>query len=85
MEENRAKAGKPVSPHKRCDEVNFGAQLADLKLDFYKQTLLLTALLELLIGKGLIERNEFAELVKGLDAEVKAEPGANQNDEHSLY
>ncbi|MGA9174629.1 MAG: hypothetical protein WBZ33_11725 [Thermoactinomyces sp.] len=85
MEKNKSKAGKPESPHKRYHEVDLGAQLADLKLDYYKQTLLLTALLELLIDKGLIERNEFAALVKGIDAEVSAELKLNQNDEHSQF
>lgn len=49
------------------DEVNVMAQLGDLKENHYKNTLILTALVELLVERGLIRREEVLEKAYELD------------------
>lgn len=44
-------------------------QIADLKEVDYKNTLVLTALIELLVEKGLIERSDVIEKAQDLDLE----------------
>jgi hypothetical protein len=63
----------PVSPFDRYHELELGGQLADLKLNFYQQSLLLTALLDLLIEKGLIRKEEIAALAMQIDRELTTE------------
>lgn len=60
----------PINELDRLAEVDLGAQLADLKLAFYQQSLLLSALIDHLIEKGLIEPDKLAELVTKIDAEL---------------
>ncbi|WP_228502635.1 hypothetical protein [Laceyella tengchongensis] len=66
------KQGKRPSVNmlKRFAGVDLGAQVADLKLAFYQQGLLLSALIDLLVDKGLIEPDELAELATRLDREI---------------
>ncbi|WP_018131045.1 hypothetical protein [Effusibacillus pohliae] len=52
-------------------EVDLLAQIADLKEIDYKNTLLLTALIELLVEKGLIRRQEVLGKAQLLDAELE--------------
>lgn len=61
---------QPIRPFERYQELDVGAQLADLKLSFYQQSLLLTALIDLLIEKGTIHREDLTELVMSLDREL---------------
>ncbi|SEM82238.1 hypothetical protein [Lihuaxuella thermophila] len=61
---------QPIRPFERYRELDLGAQLADLKLTFYQQSLLLTALIDLLIEKGTITREDLTQLVKSLDREL---------------
>ena len=58
--------GKPMrwSP---MDEVNLVAQIGDLKENHYKNTLILTALVELLAERGLIRRDEVLDKAYELD------------------
>lgn len=49
-------------------EVNLIGKLADLKEEHYRNTLLLTALMELLIGKGILTRQEIDSKVTELDS-----------------
>lgn len=49
------------------NEVNVLAKLADVKEDVYHQLLLLSALTQLLVDKGLLTREEIAEKQRELD------------------
>ncbi|MFC7440138.1 hypothetical protein [Laceyella putida] len=62
----------PINALERFAEVDLGAQLADLKLAFYQQSLLLSALIDHLVDKGLIEPEELAELAARIDKEITA-------------
>ncbi len=64
---------QPIRPFERYQELDVGAQLADLKLGLYQQSLLLTALIDLLIEKGTIQREDLTELVMRLDRELEKE------------
>lgn len=59
------------SSFERYQELDVGAKLADLKISFYHQSLLLTALIDLLIEKGLIERDELKEIAMNIDKELQ--------------
>ncbi|GAA0136089.1 hypothetical protein YSY43_29300 [Paenibacillus sp. YSY-4.3] len=50
------------------DEVNILAKLADLKEDHYHQLLTLSAMMELLIEKGIITHEEIAQKTSELDS-----------------
>ncbi|MFO7263942.1 MAG: hypothetical protein A6D91_10070 [Bacillaceae bacterium G1] len=49
------------------DEVNVVAQIGDLKENHYKNTLILTALVELLVEQGLIRREDVLKKAYELD------------------
>ena len=49
------------------DEVQWGAQLADLKDVDYRNTLAIASLIELLIEKGVMKREEFLAKSRSLD------------------
>jgi len=49
------------------EQVRLIGQLADLKEQHYEQTLLLAAMLELLIDKGMITRDELRTKLAALD------------------
>jgi hypothetical protein len=51
-------------------KLDVGAQLADLKIHFYHQSLLVTALIDLLIDKGIVRRGELSEVAMGIDKEL---------------
>lgn len=55
------------------NEVNILAKLADLKEDHYQQLLALSAMMELLIEKGVLSREEIAQKTSELD-NIKARP-----------
>ncbi|WP_110930624.1 hypothetical protein [Paenibacillus bouchesdurhonensis] len=55
------------------NEVNILAKLADLKEDHYQQLLALSAMMELLIEKGVLSHEEIAQKVSELD-NIKARP-----------
>lgn len=61
-------------------EVDMIAQLADLKEVDYKNTLVLTALVELLVEKGILDRKEVIQKARQLDADLSLEA-----DDRSLY
>ncbi|TCP52551.1 hypothetical protein EV586_10932 [Tumebacillus sp. BK434] len=61
-------------------EVDLIAQLADLKEVDYKNTLVLTALVELLVEKGILDRKEVIHKARQLDADISLEA-----DDRSLY
>ncbi|GAX89096.1 hypothetical protein [Effusibacillus lacus] len=52
-------------------EVDFLAQIADLKKVDYKNTLILTALIDLLVEKELISRHDVIHKAQVLDAELE--------------
>jgi hypothetical protein len=52
----------------RFDEVQLIAKLADLKEDHYRTSLLLSAVTDLLIEKGLLAKDEICEKASRLDA-----------------
>lgn len=54
----------PFSPR---DQINFGAQIADLKEVDYRNTLAVAVLIELLVEKGILTREELAEKAGALD------------------
>jgi hypothetical protein len=54
-------------------EVDVIAQLADLKEVDYKNTLVLTALVELLVEKGILDRKEVIQKARQLDADLSLE------------
>ncbi|MNJ44037.1 hypothetical protein [Paenibacillus fonticola] len=55
------------------NEINILAKLADLKEDHYQQLLALSAMMELLIEKGVISREEILQKTSELD-HFKAHP-----------
>lgn len=57
----------------RWDEVQFGAQLADLKEVEYRNTLAIASLLELLIAKGVVTAAEVRGKSLQLDRQAEAE------------
>lgn len=59
-------------------EVDMIAQLADLKEVDYKNTLVLTALVELLVEKGILTRKEVLQKARQLDVDLSVDL------EHSL-
>jgi hypothetical protein len=54
-------------------EVDLIAQLADLKEVDYKNTLVLTALVELLVEKGILERKDVIQKARQLDVDLSVE------------
>ncbi|MFV9510333.1 hypothetical protein [Tepidibacillus sp. LV47] len=60
---------KSPQVNKIVPEVDLIAKLADLKEVDYKNTLVLTALIELLVEKGLITRKEVIEKEEQLEAD----------------
>jgi hypothetical protein len=54
-------------------ELELKAQLGDVKLLLYHQSLLLSALLDLLVAKGLIRREEIASFAMGIDRDLATE------------
>ena len=63
-----------VTPSKRrldaWSEVNWGAQLADFKQMQYNQSILCLALVELLVEKGIVTREELRDFVRELNRKV---------------
>lgn len=59
-------SNRRISSH--LDEVAWIAKLADLKEDHYRNSLLLGAILELLLEKGLLTAQELAAKVHTLEA-----------------
>jgi len=55
---------------KLSQEVNILAQLADMKEIDYKNMLIITALIELLIEKGVMSRQEILMKAQALDADM---------------
>lgn len=60
----------PTPALDRYQELDVGAQLADIKLSIYQQSLLLTALIDLLESKGYIQQEEISSLAKRLDHDL---------------
>lgn len=54
-------------------EVDIIAQLADLKEVDYKNTLVVTALVELLVEKGILERQDVIQKARQLDVDLSLE------------
>ena len=54
-------------------EVDIIAQLADLKEVDYKNTLVVTALVELLVEKGILERKDVIQKARQLDVDLSLE------------
>lgn len=54
--------------HSHMQEVNMIAKLADLKDEHYRNSLLITALMELLIEKGVLKRQEIESKMVELDS-----------------
>lgn len=67
-----------VNPSKRgpdkWSEVNWGAQMADFKLMQYHQSILWLALVELLVEKGIVTREEVRDFARELDRKVAIMP-----------
>ena len=57
----------------KFNDINMMGQIADLKDTDYKNTLAITALIEILIEKGLFTREEFARQAQALDNLTMAE------------
>ncbi|MBD2860687.1 MULTISPECIES: hypothetical protein [Paenibacillus] len=56
------------------DEVNLIAKLADLKEEHYRNTLLVTALMDLLIEKGVLSRSEIEARMAAVDQIMSQDP-----------
>jgi hypothetical protein len=54
------------------EQVQLAAKLADLKDDHYRTVLTLSAMLELLIDKGLLSREELAVKAEQLDEQLES-------------
>lgn len=54
--------------HSHMQEVNMIAKLADLKEEHYRNSLLLSAMMELLIDKGLLHRQDIETKMMELDS-----------------
>ncbi|WP_168123309.1 hypothetical protein [Paenibacillus sp. HB172176] len=54
------------------EQVQLAAKLADLKDEHYRTVLTLSAMLELLIDKGLLSREELAAKAEALDAQLES-------------
>jgi len=67
-----------VNPSKRgpdaWSEMNWGAQMADFKQMQYHQSILWLALVELLVGKGIVTREEIREIARELDRKMAVVP-----------
>ncbi|MBJ6361653.1 hypothetical protein ACFOQM_10190 [Paenibacillus sp. GCM10012307] len=59
-----------TSKNNAWEQVNLAASIADLKDDHYHSLLALSAMLELLIDKGLLSREEVAAKAAVLDQEL---------------
>ncbi|MCZ8524059.1 MULTISPECIES: hypothetical protein [Paenibacillus] len=53
--------------HSHLDEIEWIGKIADLKEEHYRQTLVLSALIELLADKGLLSVAELAAKAQGLE------------------
>ncbi len=60
--------------HNHIHDLNVISKLADLKEEHYKNVLVLGALLELLIEKGIINTKEIEEKLTNLDAASFTDP-----------
>ncbi|RXZ83834.1 hypothetical protein EBB07_05505 [Paenibacillaceae bacterium] len=56
-------------PFSILDHVNLGASVADLKTDHYRTLLSLSAVIDLLVSKGLLTQDELATTIRQLDQE----------------
>jgi hypothetical protein len=68
-------------------EVNWGAQMADFKQMQYHQSILWLALVELLVEKGIVTREEVRDFARELDRKVAIMPipdGGEEEPEDSL-
>ncbi|HEX7057541.1 MAG TPA: hypothetical protein VF260_10175 [Bacilli bacterium] len=63
--------------HSHLDEVDLIGKLADLKADHYQNILLLTSLIELLMEKGVITKQEYQQKIAAMEAELVNIPPAN--------
>ncbi len=54
----------------RWEDVLTGARLADMREVQYRQTLALASLIELLVTRGILDREELARTAQRLDAEA---------------
>lgn len=74
-----------VNPSKRgpdtWSEVNWGAQMADFKQMQYHQSILWLALVELLVEKGIVTREEVRDFARELDRKVAIMPIPNDGEE----
>jgi hypothetical protein len=61
---------QPITSFDYQQKLDVGAQLADLKIHFYHQSLLVTALIDLLVDKGIIRQEELSEVAIGIDKEL---------------
>jgi predicted HD phosphohydrolase len=65
------------NPHSASwEHVNLAAQIADLKNDHYRLLLTVSAMLELLLSKGAITREEFMQKAAELDQTPAADADA---------
>lgn len=55
---------------KHFNELEIVGKLADLKDSHYKNTLMLTAVIELLVDKGIFERNEILAKAEQLESDL---------------
>lgn len=61
---------RPAAP--AWEQVQLAAKLADLKEEHYRTVLTLSAMLELLVDKGLLTREELNERAEALDAQLES-------------
>ncbi len=53
---------------KVTDQIDFAAQIGDIKLIEYKNTLVITSILELLLEKNIISKEDIVKKAKELDS-----------------
>ncbi|GGG71641.1 hypothetical protein [Paenibacillus radicis (ex Gao et al. 2016)] len=65
-----SKSGSKSASPSAWEQVQLAAKVADLKDEHYRTVLTLSAMLELLVDKGLLTREELALKAEQLDAEL---------------
>ncbi|MBA4548067.1 hypothetical protein H1R82_03525 [Thermoactinomyces intermedius] len=70
MDQHRPKRAKFSGSLDSVDKLDLAGQLAELKLSFYQQSVLLSAMMDLLIEKDLLQKEEIAHMAMKIDMEL---------------
>ena len=70
MDQHKPKRAKYSGSLDSVDKLDLAGQLAELKISFYQQSVLLSALMDLLIEKDLLQKEEIARMAMKIDMEL---------------